>query len=107
MSVKLKIKKGDTVIVRTGKDKGKTGKVSLTLPKENKVIVSGINIAKKHQKPSSLSAGGINNKELPLDVSNVAVLDPKENVATKVGYKLLDNGKKVRFAKKSGEVLDN
>jgi large subunit ribosomal protein L24 len=107
MPVKFKVKKGDNVVVTTGRDKGLSGKVSLVLRKENKVVVSGVNLRKKHEKPSSTSAGGVVAKELPIQLSNVAILDPKENVATKVGYKFLADGKKVRFAKKSGEVLDN
>lgn len=107
MSAKLKIKKGDNVIVTTGKDKGKSGKVAVVFPEQRKVVVSGVNLAKKHEKPSAASKGGIITKEIPISISNVSILDPKDNVATKVGYKTLDNGKKVRFAKKSGEVLDN
>ena len=101
---KLKIKKGDKVRVITGKDNGKVGNVVKVLPKENKLVVSGINIAKKHTKPSQTSEGGILHIELPIHVSNVSHIDPKTNEITKVGYKILD-GKKVRFAKKSGEII--
>lgn len=103
--VKLKIKKGDEIVVLTGKDKGKKGEVIKSLPTENKVIVRGINVAKKHQKPTQLSAGGIISKEMPIHVSNVALIDPKEGKPTRVGYKTLENGKKVRYAKRSGETI--
>ena len=104
--MKLKIKKGDTVIVITGKDKGKTGEVTKVLVQENKVIVSGINIAKRHTKPSQESAGGIISKEMPIHISNVAYVDPKTNKPTRLGIKMDKNGHKVRVAKKSGEVVD-
>ena len=104
--MKLKIKKGDQVIVITGKDKGKTGEVTKVLVQENKVIVSGINIAKRHTKPSQESAGGIISKEMPIHISNVAYVDPKTSKATRLGVKMDKNGRKVRFAKKSGEVVD-
>ena len=101
---KFKIKTGDEVIVTTGKDKGKTGKVVKIITKENRVLVSGINVATKHQKPSAMGPGGIVKKELPIAISNVALVDPKSGKATKVGFKTVD-GKKVRVAKKSGEQL--
>ena len=104
--MKLKIKKGDTVIVITGKDKGKTGEVTKVLVQENKVIVSGINIAKRHTKPSQESAGGIISKEMPIHISNVAYVDPKTNKPTRLGIKMDKDGRKVRVAKKSGEVVD-
>jgi len=104
--MKLKIKKGDQVIVITGKDKGKTGEVTKVLVQENKVIVSGINIAKRHTKPSQESAGGIISKEMPIHISNVAYVDPKTNKPTRLGIKMDKNGRKVRVAKKSGEVVD-
>ena len=104
--MKLKIKKGDKVIVITGKDKGKTGEVTKVLVQENKVIVSGINIAKRHTKPSQESAGGIISKEMPIHVSNVAYVDPKTNKPTRLGIKMDKDGHKVRVAKKSGEVVD-
>ena len=104
--MKLKIKKGDKVIVITGKDKGKTGEVTKVLVQENKVIVSGINMAKRHTKPSQESAGGIISKEMPIQISNVAYVDPKTNEPTRLGIKVDKNGHKVRFAKKSGEVVD-
>lgn len=102
---KLKIKKGDQVIILSGEDKGKTGEVVKAMPKEGKVVVQGINLVKRHQKPSQTTPGGIVTKEAPIDASNVAVADPKTGKATKIGYKEVD-GKKVRFARKSGEVID-
>ena len=107
MAVNMKVKKGDEVIVITGKHKGKKGKVIKSLPKDRKVVVEGVNVVKKHSKASAASAGGIIEFEKPINVSNVAVVDPKSGEATKVGYKVLKDGKKVRFAKKSGEVIDN
>ncbi|MEM9468761.1 MAG: 50S ribosomal protein L24 [Pseudomonadota bacterium] len=103
---KMKIKKGDQVIVLTGKDKGKKGEVLQAIPAAERVIVQGVNVVKKHQKPSQFSAGGIDHKELSVHVSNVALVDPKENKATRVGYKTLKSGKKVRFAKASGETIE-
>ena len=105
MSLKLKIKKGDQVVVLTGEDKGKTGEVVKAMPKEGKVVVQGINLVKRHTRPSQTTTGGIVTKEAPINASNVALLDPKSNKATKVGYKIVD-GKKVRVARKSGEVID-
>ena len=104
--MKLKIKKGDKVIVITGKYKGKTGEVTKVLVQENKVIVSGINMAKRHTKPSQESAGGIISKEMPIQISNVAYVDPKTNKPTRLGIKIDKDGRKVRVAKKSGEVVD-
>lgn len=100
----MKIKKGDQVIVITGRDKGKTGEVIKSMPKENKVIVQGINLVKRHTKPTQESAGGIVSKEAPIHVSNVALIDPKSGKATRVGFKV-ENGQKVRVAKRSGEVI--
>ena len=101
----MKIKKGDQVIVITGRDKGKTGEVTKAMPKENKVLVSGINLVKRHTKPTQENAGGIISKELPIHVSNVALIDPKSGKATRVGIKVEKDGSKVRVAKKSGEVI--
>lgn len=102
----MKIKTGDTVIVLSGENKGKIGKVTVALPKENKVIVEGINVVTRHQKPSQSNPNG-GNKDIthPIDVSNVAIIDPKTNKPTRVGYKMVD-GKKVRVAKKSDSVID-
>jgi large subunit ribosomal protein L24 len=107
MSAKLSIKKGDKVILIAGKDKGKKGEVIQVFPALNKVRVSGLNIAKRHTKPSNAGAGGIVEKEMPIHVSNVSHVDPKTSAPTKIGAKTLKDGKKVRFAKKSGEVIDN
>ncbi len=102
---KLKIKKGDKVKVITGKSKGKVGDVLKVFPSEKKLIVSGVNLAKKHTKATQTTEGGIVQKELPIHVSNVSHIDPKTNEITKIGYKILEDGKKVRFAKKSGEII--
>jgi len=100
----MKIKKGDQVIVITGRDKGKTGEVIQVMPKDSKVLVRGINLVKRHTKPTQENAGGIVSKETSIHVSNVALIDPKSGKATRVGIKL-DKGQKVRIAKKSGEVI--
>ena len=105
MSLKLKIKKGDQVVVLSGDDKGKTGEVVKALPKEGKVVVQGVNLVKRHTKPSQTTPGGIITKEAPINASNVAIVDPKSGKASKVGYNEVD-GKKVRVARKSGEVID-
>jgi len=102
---KLKIKKGDRVIVLTGRDKGKTGEVLKALPRDNKVIVQGVNVAKRHQRPTQTSGGGIIEKEAPIHASNVAHIDPKSSKPTRVGFKKLDDGTKVRIARRSGEVI--
>ncbi|MEQ5774849.1 MULTISPECIES: 50S ribosomal protein L24 [unclassified Thalassospira] len=102
-----KIKKGDRVIVLTGKDKGKTGEVIAAFPTENKVLVQGVNLVKRHQRASGSDTGGIVEKEAKINVSNIAIVDPKENKPTRVGFKTLDDGRKVRVAKLSGEVIDN
>lgn len=105
--VKLKIRKGDDVIVVTGKDKGKIGKVQRVFPSDSKVIVSGVNIVKRHTKPTRENDGGIVAKEMPLHISNVAHVDPKTGAPTKVVIKILEDGSKVRVAKKSGEAIQN
>ncbi|HEY5363301.1 MAG TPA: 50S ribosomal protein L24 [Aestuariivirga sp.] len=101
-----KIKKGDKVVVITGKDKGKTGDVLQVFPTENRVLVSGVNIAKRHTKAQGATEGGIINKNLPIHISNVALRDPKSGKPTRVGFKTLDGGKKARVAKRSGEVIN-
>lgn len=104
---KLHVKKGDKVVVIAGKDKAKTGKVLLVLPKEERVIVEGVNIVKRHTKPNPVNPeGGIIEKEAPIHISNVQVADPKSGQPSRIGYKLLQDGTKVRYAKKSGEVID-
>lgn len=100
----MKIRKGDQVVVTTGRDKGKQGEVLRAMPKDNKVVVQGVNMVKRHTRPSQTSAGGIISKEAPIDVSNVALIDPETGKATRVGYKVVD-GEKVRVAKKSGKVI--
>ncbi len=101
-----KFKKGDKVVVLTGRDKGKTGDIVKALPQEDRVIVQGVNVVKRHQAPSATAAGGIVEKEASIHVSNIAIVDPKDNVATRVGFRTLENGDKVRYAKRSGEVID-
>ena len=105
-SAKLKIKKGDQVIVLTGKDKGAKGEVLKVFPENRRVLVQGVNTVTKNAKPTQFSAGGQEKKELPIHVSNVAIADPKNGKATRVGYKTLKDGKKVRVAKKSGETVE-
>jgi len=102
----MRIKKGDTVVVLAGKDKGKQGEVTKAMPKENKVIVAGVNLVKRHTKPTQENAGGIVSKEAPIHVSNVAIVDAKTGKATRIGMKVLEDGRKVRVAKRSGEVID-
>jgi len=102
-----KIKKGDRVVVLAGKDKGKGGEVLRVYPKESRVIVSGVNMVKRHTAPSQVNAGGIVEKEAPLHVSNVAHADPKDGKPTRVGFKMLEGDRKVRYAKRSGEVIDS
>ena len=103
---KFKVKKGDTVKVLAGEGKGSTGRIVRVIPKMNRVVVEGVNMIKKHQKPSATSPqGGIVEMEAPLHISNVSLVDPTSNEVTRVGRKMDDNGNVVRYAKKSGEVL--
>lgn len=104
-AVKFRIKKGDTVFVRTGRDKGKKGEVLSVLKDKSKLLIKGINVVKRHTKPTQTETGGIITKELPIHISNVALLDPADDTPTKVGYKIEKGGEKVRFAKKSGKVI--
>jgi len=101
-----KIKKGDRVVITTGRDKGKKGEVLKVFPKEARALVSGINMVKRHQRQTQRIQGGIISKEAPVHLSNIAHVDPKSGDATRVGFKILGDGRKVRFAKKSGEVID-
>lgn len=103
---KLKVKKGDKVVVIAGKDKGKRGEVIEVLRAESRVLVRGVNLVKGHTRPGPQGAGGIIDKESPIHVSNVAVEDPKTGKPSRVGYKVLENGRKVRVARASGEVID-
>jgi large subunit ribosomal protein L24 len=102
---KVKIKKGDKVIVLAGRDKGKTGEVQKVLPAESKVVVAGINVQTKHRKATQTNAGGLDKIEAALHISNVALADPKTNKPTRIGYKIVGD-RKVRFAKRSGEVIE-
>jgi large subunit ribosomal protein L24 len=101
-----KIKKGDKVVVLTGRDKGKSGEVLEVRPVEGRAVVRGVNLVKRHQKQTQAQAGGIMTKEAALDLSNLAVADPKDGKPTRVGFKILDDGRKVRFAKRSGDLID-
>jgi large subunit ribosomal protein L24 len=101
----LKIKKGDHVIVLAGRDKGKHGEVIKMIPKENRALVRGVNMVRRHQKQSASTEGGIISKEATIELSNLALEDPKDGKPTRIGFKFLADGKKVRFAKRSGEVL--
>ncbi len=100
-----KIKKGDHVIVLAGRDRGKHGEVIEVRPKENRAIVRGVNVVRRHTKQTAQQEGGIVSKEATIDLSNLALEDPKDGKPTRVGFKLLDDGKKVRFAKRSGEII--
>lgn len=103
----MRVKSGDTVVVVTGKDKGKSGKVLQVLPKKERVIVEGVNMIKKHQKPNAKAQqGGIIEMEAPIHVSNVMLYDPKAKTGTRVSYRKLEDGKKVRVSVKTGELLD-
>jgi large subunit ribosomal protein L24 len=100
-----KIKKGDSVVVLAGRDKGKTGEVLTVVPKENRAFVRGVNMVRKHQEQTREKQGGIITKEGPIQLSNLAVADPKDGKPTRIGFKKLEDGTKVRVARKSGEVI--
>ena len=102
----VKIRKGDRVIVHTGRDRGKKGEVLRVFPKEDRALVSGINMVKRHQRQTQTQQAGIVTKEAPIHLSNIALTDPKTGKATRIGSKTLSDGRRVRFAKKSGEVID-
>jgi large subunit ribosomal protein L24 len=101
----FKIKKGDKVVVLAGRDKGKSGEVIEVRPKENRALVRGVNMIRRHQRQSASQEGGIISKEGPIHLSNIALEDPKDGKATRVGFKILADGKKVRVAKRSGEQI--
>jgi len=103
---KMKIKKGDEVIVVSGRDKGKKGNVLSVNPAARRALVQGINMVKKHTRTSAAGPGGIEEKELSIDISNISLIDPKLGKATRVGYKTIEGGQKVRFARSSGEIID-
>jgi len=103
---KFKIRKGDHVVVITGKDKGKKGEVLKVMPDENRAIVQGVAMIKKHQRQTTTQDGGIISKEAAIHLSNLALEDPRDGKPTRVGYKFLKDGRKVRFAKRSSEVID-
>ncbi|MHB2168139.1 50S ribosomal protein L24 [Alsobacter sp. R-9] len=101
-----KIKKGDKVVVITGRDAGKSGEVVQVFPKETRALVRGVNLVKRHQRQTAQQEGGIISKEAPIHLSNLAVADPKDGKPTRVGFKVLEDGRKVRFAKRSGDLID-
>jgi large subunit ribosomal protein L24 len=103
---KFRIKRGDRVIVLTGRDRGRQGEVLRVLRKEDRLIVQGVNMVKRHQRPTAGHPGGIVDKEATIHISNVAHVDPSNGKPTRVGFKTLDDGRKVRFAKRSGEIID-
>jgi large subunit ribosomal protein L24 len=101
-----KVKKGDRVVVTSGRDKGKSGEVLRVYPSDARVLIAGVNLVKRHQRQTAKAQGGIVSKEAPIHLSKIAHIDPKTGSPTRVGFKVLDDGRRVRFAKKSGEVLD-
>ena len=101
-----KIKKGDKVVVLTGRSMGRSGEVIRVIPDENRAVVRGVNIVRRHQRQTASQEGGVISKEAPIDLSNIAIADPKDGKPTRVGFKVLDSGKKVRIAKRSGEQID-
>ena len=103
---KLKIKKGDHVVVITGKNKGKRGEVRQVMPTEGRALVAGVNLVRRHTRQTAQTEGGIITKESPIHLSNLAIADPKTDKPTRVGFKILDDGRKVRVAKRSGDLID-
>jgi large subunit ribosomal protein L24 len=101
-----KIKKGDKVVVITGRDKGRTGEVLQVMPTENRALVRGVNVVTRHQRQTAAQEGGLVRKEAPIQLSNIALADPTTGKPTRVGFKTLEDGRKVRFAKASGETID-
>ena len=107
MAGKFRIRRGDEVVVRTGRDRGRTGEVIRVDREHARVVVRGVNIARRHLRPSPANPGGIVERELPIHVSNVALRDPSDGRPTKVGYRRMEDGRKVRIAKRSGDLLDD
>ncbi len=107
MAGKFRIRRGDEVVVRTGRDRGRTGEVIRVDRERSRVVVRGVNIARRHMRPSPANPGGIVERELPIHVSNVALRDPSDGRPTKVGYRRMEDGRKVRTAKRSGDLLDD
>ena len=101
-----KIRKGDKVVVLTGRDKGRSGEVVQVMPTEDRALVRGVNLVKRHTRQTGSQEGGIISKEAPIQLSNIAIVDPKDGKATRVGFKILDDGRKVRVAKRSGDLID-
>ena len=101
-----RIRKGDNVVVITGRDKGKNGSVLRVLPAKKRVVVQGVNMVKRHTRATQTQTGGIVEKELSIHVSNVALVDPESGEPTRIGYRLLEDSRKVRYAKRSGEIID-
>jgi len=101
-----KVRKGDRVVVTAGRDKGKSGEVLRVYPAEERVLINGVNVVKRHQRQTAKAQGGIVSKESPIHLSKIAHVDPKTGSPTRIGFKILGDGRRVRFAKKSGEVLD-
>lgn len=101
-----RIRKGDTVVVLAGRDKGKTGEVLRVMPREGRAVVQGVNMVQRHQRQSASQEGGIVSKAAPIDLSNIAIADPDDGKPTRVGFRFTDDGRKVRFAKRSGETID-
>jgi len=101
-----KIKKGDKVVVLAGRDKGRTGEVLQVMPAEERALVRGVNLVKRHTRQTAQTEGGIISKEATIHLSNLAIADPKDGKASRVGFKILDDGRKVRVAKRSGEMID-
>ena len=101
-----KIKKGDKVVVTTGRDKGRTGEVLRVIPKEERAVVQGVSMVKRHQRQTQAQEAGIVSKEGTIHLSNLAFADPRDGKPTRVGFKILEDGRKVRFAKRSGDLID-
>jgi large subunit ribosomal protein L24 len=106
MAEKIRLRKGDKVVVITGREKGKKGEIIRVLREERRAVVAGVNVVKRHTRPAAANPGGIMEKEAPIHLSNLALQDPKDGKPSRIGFKFLDDGRKVRIAKRSGEVID-